>query len=482
MDLEVQWTNAYYNGTLEQLEIYANSTSTENLRVDVWHGGSWQNLFTNLVNGWNNMSVLPYLDSPTFTIRFKGSNETLDMVQDSWRIDAARLQVWPSQDLYSLLQNATVVTELLQNGTMRWLGLNLQLTTQAKPIPPVPVRGIHVNQTRNGVDSEVPFQIEDWASEYRIPLGLTKNASVFNSRTMLVFLMNSRVSKITIWWDGSDRTNQTSYAYQNRYFGGDNPSTGILTNGILTLQFGSGFTVTSTMGSSTCAANFMRINSEASVYGSSLAYVIHHGVVRDVIHQEAEWSNGADNCPDLYAHIVLTLPANATYYTYQLRLMFVETQQSRNIADLCPIKLTASTGQPQTENGTSGGFPTVSNATSVFYNQSATNWAHHWSQMISGTRGAGIMFTNNANQQLYAFDNATIKTGALNVVGTSRTIELLPVIRSPVQFTSALDMAWFGAVVTFDGGNPIYKVQGGSKTGLWVIVEYAPTIAVSTGG
>jgi hypothetical protein len=423
------------------------------------------------------VSVLPYLDSSTFTIRFKGSNETVDAVQDSWRIDATLLQIWPAQDSYSLLQNATVVTELLQNGTMRWLGQNLQLTTQAQPIPPVPVKGIHVSQTRNGVNSEVPFQIEDWASEYRIPLGLTNNASVFNSRTMLVFLMNSRVSKITIWWDGSDKANQTSYAYQNRYFNGDDPGAGRLTNGMLTLQFGGGFTVTSTVGSSTCTANFMRINSEASTYGSSLAYVIHHGIVRDVIHQEAEWSNGADNCPDLYAHIVLTLPANTTYYTYQLRLMFVQTQQTRNIADLCPLKLTASTGQPQTENGTSGGFPTVSSATGVFYNQSAASWAHHWSQMISGTRGAGIMFTNDANQQLYAFDNAATKTGALNVVGASRTIELLPVTRFPVQFTSALDIAWFGAVATFDGGTPIY----GAQTGLWVIVEYAPTITVSTG-
>jgi hypothetical protein len=483
LDLEAQWTNVNYNGTTEQLAIYASSTSTENLKVDVWHGGSWHTLIANLANGWNNVSVSSYLDSSTFTIRYKGTNETSDTVQNNWRVDAALLYVLPVQDLYSLVQNATIVTEFLQNGTMRWLGQNLQLTTQAVPIPPVPVKGIHVNETINGVSREVPFQIEDWASEYRIPLGLTNNASVFSSRTMLVFLINSKVSKITIWWDGDDKANQTSYAYTDRYFTGDNPTSRLLTNGILKLQFSSGFTLTSTIvgKSTTCTATFMRINSEASTYGATESYVIYNGVVRDIIQQESEWSNGADNCPDLYAHVVLTLPANATYYTYQLRLMFVKTTQTRSITDLCPIKLTVSTGQPQTENGTSGGFPIVSNSTGTYYNQSAI-WMHHWSQIIaSGNKGAGIMFTDNADYKLYAFDTSTTKTGAIRTSGTT-TIELLPVIRSSVSFTSALDVTWVGAVATFDGGTPVYRTQSGLKTGLWVIVEYPPTITVSTRG
>ena len=54
----------------------------------------------------------------------------------------------------------------------------------------------------------------------------------------------------------------------------------------------------------------MRINQEASVYGAGAAYVIHHGIVRDVIQQEAEWGTGwfrdggADGIPNLYANIV----------------------------------------------------------------------------------------------------------------------------------------------------------------------------------
>jgi hypothetical protein len=306
---------------------------------------------------------------------------------------------------------------------------------------------------------------------------------------MLVFLVNSKVSKVTIWWNGSDMAKQTPYAYTNRYFTGDDTSTGKLTNGIITLQFGGSFTVTSTTvgGGSTCTANFMRINDEASVYGSSLAYVIHHGIVRDIIHQEAEWQKdarddgGAYNCPNLYAHIVLTLPANATYYTYQLRLMFINSQQSRTITDLCPIKITTSSGtfSSLTENGTANGYPKVSTSTGVFYNMSNI-WQHHWAQLNStATRGFGIMFADEANEMLYTFDNSTIKTGALKVDSTARTIELLPVTRSSVSFTSSKDVTWNGAVVTFNG-TPIYQVLGGKQTGLWITVEYPPTITVTT--
>jgi hypothetical protein len=540
--------------------------------------------------------------------------------------------------LYSALKNATDATlaiELLQNGTMRWLGQNLQLTTNTtKPIPSIPVKDIHVNQTISGINQEVPFQIEDWASNYRIPLGLTNNASIFNSGTMLVSLVNSNVSKVTIWWNGSDTAQQTPYAYTNKYFTGDNTSTGILTNGMVTLQFGSGFTVTSTNGNSICTANFMRINTQWSVYGSGQAYVIHHGIVRDIVQTEAEWSNGVTGCPNVYSQIVLTLPANATYYTYQSRLIFINSTQTRSITDICPIQVnaagtgvfgsttsgssytsinannmygslftspsvtaiaesmsfygrsgsgygygyganvkclivrqsdmniiavtnpvavggstqwwtatfsspptlspntqyvlmiipdnsvrfyytTGSTNQGyydtsnsysspinptdasnnnyqynvycnyavlQTENGTSSGYPIVSNGSGLFYNSSVTCWQHHWSQIAStSTRGVGIMFSDVANQMLYVFDNITgKKTGALNVDAATEIIQLLPVataLNAPANFTYALDVIWYGAVVTFDGTTPIYKSDG---SGLWIMAEYPPTITVTT--
>ncbi len=69
----------------------------ENLRVDVWTGTEWQNIFTDLTSGWNNASVSSYLASSTFTIRFKGGIETGDATQDSWDIDATLLHVWSSE-------------------------------------------------------------------------------------------------------------------------------------------------------------------------------------------------------------------------------------------------------------------------------------------------------------------------------------------------------------------------------------------------
>jgi hypothetical protein len=380
--------------------------------------------------------------------------------------------------------NENMVIELLQNGTMRWLGQNLLLTTQTKPIPPIPIKSIHVSQTINGATQEVPFQVEDWASEYTIPLGMANNASIFNNRAMIVFLVNSDVSKVTIWWDGSDEAVQTSLAYTNTYFS-DSISTQTLNNGRQTLQFSDrGFTLTSKVGNTRSTAKLMRINMENDTTDPELAYVIYNGVVRDIVQGEAEWSGGAYNCPNVYSNIVITLPATVTYYTYQLRLMFINSAQQRTITDLCPIQLSTNLTsiQTMTENGTASGYPIVVNGTGTFSNYTSGGWTpHHWSQIITGTRGAGIMFTNTTNQRLYAFDSTSpgTPTGALKASTTgSGLIQFVPVTLRQVQFTYAMDITWHGAVVTFDNTTPIYTTAG-SPTGLWILVEYPPTVTVT---
>ena len=403
-----------------------------------------------------------------------------------------------SSTFYSQLNNATdatIVVELLQNGTMRWLGQNLQLTTQAKPIPPIPVKAIHVNQTINDINQEVPFQIEDWASDYKIPLGLTSNASVFGNRHMIVFLINPNITKVTIWWNGSDIAVQTPYAYVNRYFT-DNPPT--FSNGKLNITVssgqGAGFKVTATLrgGGNSTVAYLMRINNESDTTDPEWSYTLYNGVVRSIVHGEPEYSGGVDNpqCYNFYAHVVITLPANATYYTYQLRLIFLNsTDKPRTINDLCLIKInTTTTGfSALTENGTSAnGYPNVSmvSASTLFYNMSSV-WQHHWAQLNSSWGGFGIMFPNDSNKMLYYFDDKTTSgnpTGALRTVSSSteRAIELLPVssLASVFPFTNATDICWYGAVATFGANNtPIYRSDG---SGLWVLVEYPPVITVTT--
>ena len=70
------------------------ASSSENLKIDVWNGASWQNVITSLDSGWNNVTVSAYLVSSTFTIRFKGATDTADAIQDNWKIDATLLHVW----------------------------------------------------------------------------------------------------------------------------------------------------------------------------------------------------------------------------------------------------------------------------------------------------------------------------------------------------------------------------------------------------
>ena len=291
-------------------------------------------------NYFNNVSLAPYIDSTTLTIRFVGGNDATDPSLDSWEIDSVFIKDQPDVNYLVKLQQSTITIEVLQNGTMRWLGQNMEVTTEALPIPPMPVKSIHVNQTINGVNQEVPFQIEDWASDYQIPLGLTSNSTVFSNRQMIVFLINSGVNDFTIWWDGNDNATQTPMAYTNRYFTNDNTAAATLTNGNLTIKFTSGSVGATVVGTTTYSnATFMRINAKDSGYGGGTSYVIHHGIVRDVIQQEAEFSGGISGCPNVYANVIITLPANATYYTYNLRLMF-NSAQARTITNLCPIKLT----------------------------------------------------------------------------------------------------------------------------------------------
>lgn len=386
----------------------------------------------------------------------------------------------------------TIPIELLQNGSLRWLGEKLNTNGNERPIPPLRVSTLRVNQTIDGVNREVPFQIEDWGSGYTVPLGLTSNASILSSRSMIVFLLNHHVSQTTIWWDGSDTATQTSYARTNRYFKNDNPDSGILTNGKLILDLSDSQSVRATVNGVTSTVEFLRVNGRTQVYGSGISYTIHHGIVRDVTQQEAEWAGGITDCPDIYSKIVMTLPANATYYTFTVQTIFVPSNVNRTLTELSAVQLVADRGNALTENGMIGGKPIASTSPpNEFYN-GGTAWAHHWSEYLdSNNKGAGIMFTNTTNRQLYAFDEfAADKTGALDITQSSKRIELNPIKRFSVRnFQNAYDISWSGAVVVFGSGNSddtIYPYANNyiysSSTlyrGLWIIVERPPTVTLS---
>ena len=484
LNLQEQWLNVNASNLRQDLCIKTGTMGSEPLIVQVLHDGTWQNLMTLVPNYFNNASLVPFIDSSTLAIRFIGSNEVADPTPDSWNIDAVFLKDEPDISfLLSQQQSSTLTLEVMQNGTIRWLGQNLQVTTQTLPIPPVPVRSIHVSQTINGLSQEVPFQIEDWSSNYQIPLGLASNTTLFSNRQMIVFLIDSKVSDFTIWWNGSDAATQTPLAFTNQYFTSDDPSGSTLTNGDVTLLLGN-FNVKATVGSTSSTATFMRINQQDSVYGAGAAYIIHHGIVRDIVQQEAEWNNGVTGSPNLYANIIITLPAKATYYTYQLRIMFISSAQARSITNLSPIQLTTSLSSPtlQTENSTLAGFPILQNGTATYSNFASSGWtAHHFTQFITDNgKGAGIMFTDTDNQRLYAFDSFTSSTSKGALKTSSGSLELLPVSQSQVQFNFAYDITWHGAVTTFDNTTPLCGLYSGTTPfGLWILAEYPPTLTVT---
>jgi len=94
LDQEVQWTDTLYTLPNEELCIYGGTMGAEDIRVDVWNGTGWENVFNDLSNGWNNQSITDWLTSSTITIRFKGGTETGDTNQDAWQIDVALIHVW----------------------------------------------------------------------------------------------------------------------------------------------------------------------------------------------------------------------------------------------------------------------------------------------------------------------------------------------------------------------------------------------------
>jgi hypothetical protein len=484
LNLQEQFLNVNASNPRQDLCIKTGSFSNEALVVQVLHGGQWVNLMTLQPNYFNNVTLIPYIDSATLTIRLVGANDLTDNTPSTFAVDSVFIKDEPDVAYFISRQQSTFTVEVLQNGTMRWIGQNLQTSSQTIPVPPVPVKAIHVNQTVNGVNREVPFQLEDWASNYQIPLGLSSNTTVFGNRQMIVLLLDSGVSDFTVWWDGNDNATQTAMAYTNIYFKSDNPTAAMITNGNLTLQFMSGTGIIgSTIASTGTYSNstFMRINGQPSTYGAGCSYVISRGVIRDVIMQESEWSGGATGCPNVYANIIITLPANTTYYTYYTRFMFITSTRSRSITDLCPISVNSSlTGQAVTENGTQADYPIVMNGTNTYPNYGG--WTeHHFSQIItSAGKGVGIMYTDTQNIKLYTFDSmAGQSTGALSPNVSLSQIELVPVTLSSVSFTYAYDVTWQGAVATFDGQTPLCSLYDATTPcGLYILAEFPPTLTV----
>jgi hypothetical protein len=94
LDLEIQFTEVDVSNNYDEISIFSGSANGENLDVYVWNGASWDILISNLAsNQWNNATRS--ISEETVTLRFLGTTEVNDTIQDTWEIDCALLYAPP---------------------------------------------------------------------------------------------------------------------------------------------------------------------------------------------------------------------------------------------------------------------------------------------------------------------------------------------------------------------------------------------------
>ena len=407
--------------------------------------------------------------------------------------------------LYNSLTDDRFTLELLQNGTIRWLGIRMPVNDGLnpygeKPIPPIPVKSLRVNASSDsGVHwSAIPFQVEYWGNNYEVPMGLANVNTIFDENCMIVFQVTHSNTNIRIWWVGRD----TAVAIPQTSQFNDDPANSILRNGKITLlaalsdTYSPNERISATFGTLTADAYFLRFNDPSDaknsnqVMHSGISYTIINGIVRDVIQQEPEWSGGISGLPDTLAHIIIMLPAKTTYYTYKLHVIFLPTTQTRTLSELSVIRLTNNKGtlSYKIENGYTTGTPNII-TTQGYYGTSDGGGIHRWSEYISGSTGAGSGLMVNMGQSqhkdsLYCFNNDTAPASRGYLRGQNGVIEWNPQKNGSTtdSFQTGRTIIWNGAVVLFDGtssSTPIYPNSG--KTGLWVMVDEMPTFTIQLG-
>jgi hypothetical protein len=113
LDIEEQWTNVNSTATNEELDIYMGAFSTPASILSVqWYNttsSSWLTIISSLnASTWNNVTVVNYLTSSTFTIQFV--NTTSGTIQSWWQMDCALLHLWTNSTYDYVLNVVNQVT------------------------------------------------------------------------------------------------------------------------------------------------------------------------------------------------------------------------------------------------------------------------------------------------------------------------------------------------------------------------------------
>ena len=189
---------------------------------------------------------------------------------------------------------------------------------------------------------------------------------------------------------------------------------------------------------------------------------------------EAEFSGGIANCPNTYTNIVITLPANVTYYTYQIRSMFIDSSRPE-LSQIC-VQFEYQRTLVQSKSKLKMEPLPVSPLFRMAPEHSLTlllavglhiTSANSYLTMERGWNNVHRLANRNSTRLILSPEASK---GALKA--SNGLIELLPVSSPQVQFTYAYDITWQGAVATFDGTTPICNLYDGTTpAGLWILLN-----------
>jgi hypothetical protein len=435
--------------------------------------------------------------------------------------------------------NQNVIFEFLNNGTVTELGqcvVSCSSSSVSVPIPPVPVKDILVNETLSGHKSAyVPFQVEDWASNYTVPLGLSGNLTLFSNFQMVVTMVNpSDTQSVTISWNGTDSSRQTLYAIPDHVPGENggtyfshklsSSSNDIYTNGMLSIsvpQGGSTAGVVLTISEENNpltvlgTVNIVRADGVTPDEGGGYAYTLVPGVVRDILQVEPENPSGWGKANNLYFQAVILIPADTQWIQVINRAYFVTAPYSRSVNDLMFSQLVPNC-QPSCNGFNAfvqwGNNPIdntnyfVGSGEYMSFDQSSINNTFHlWAAYCygsgptsghtqatdpctgGGTYNVGVLMMNAMLQNLYAFTNSLGAAcgGGFGVSNqASQYVEVDPVI--PATCTAGVGLSvlpsytatltWTGIFWFWPSGDqPLMDAYT-----LASLVEYPPTLTVTT--
>ena len=171
LELEEQFTDCDYTRTFEELCIYMGDMNGETLSVQWWNStsNSWLTIIASLSsNQWNNVSVVDYLTSATFTIRFVDGTKENDLSQGTWQKDSCLLHTWilgynlnlrvmdldltdPIQGAYVYKDSDVKISDV--NGWANWTLVSEVVTVQVKYF------GFLVNETSINVNSDKTIDV-----------------------------------------------------------------------------------------------------------------------------------------------------------------------------------------------------------------------------------------------------------------------------------------------------------------------------------